>query len=85
MLESDQPLRQMELTAEDEKLIRGFQFLSQKPVLYVLNLGEADAPRLHEIESRYAGGPMGGRKRTAVGLGAPMAQTDSGGSYQLPR
>ena len=66
VLESDQPLRQMELPAEDEKLIRGFQFLSQKPVLYVLNLGEADAPRLHEIESRYAGGPMGGRKRTAV-------------------
>ena len=30
-------------SAEDEKRIRGFQFLSQKPMLYVLNLGEEDA------------------------------------------
>jgi GTP-binding protein YchF len=66
LLEANQPLRQMELSGEDEKRIRGFQFLSQKPVLYVLNLGESDAPRLHEIESRYANGPLAGRKHTAV-------------------
>ena len=30
-------------SAEDEKRIRGFQFLSQKPMLCVLNLGEEDA------------------------------------------
>src|ERR1017187_3498499 len=34
-LESDQPLRQLEIDADDEKRLRGFQFLSQKPVLYV--------------------------------------------------
>jgi hypothetical protein len=66
LLEANQPLREMELSEDDEKRIRGFQFLSQKPVLYVLNLGEADAPRLHEIEGEYAGGALGGRKRTAV-------------------
>src|ERR1035441_10649373 len=42
-LEANQPLRQLELDAEAEKRLRGFQFLSQKPVLYVLNLGESDA------------------------------------------
>ncbi len=36
----------------DEKRIRGFQFLSQKPMLYVLNLGEEDAAKLHEIAKR---------------------------------
>ena len=36
VLESDQPLRQMELSADDEKCVRGFQFLSLKPMLYVL-------------------------------------------------
>src|SRR5580700_5758599 len=44
MLEENQPLRQLELDGDDEKRLRGFQFLSQKPMLYVLNLGESDAP-----------------------------------------
>src|SRR5437868_1034713 len=39
-LEDDQPLRQLQFEAEDEKRLRGFQFLSQKPMLYVLNIGE---------------------------------------------
>jgi len=52
-LEQDQPLRQMEIGAEEEKRIRGFQFLSQKPMLYVLNLGEADAGKLHQREEEY--------------------------------
>jgi ribosome-binding ATPase len=66
LVEANQPLRQMELSVEDEKCIRGFQFLSQKPLLYVLNLGEADAPRLHEIEEQYRTGPLAGRIHTAV-------------------
>src|SRR5664280_2896635 len=49
-LEGNQPLRQLAIDADDEKRLRGFQFLSQKPVLYVLNLGEADAGELHERE-----------------------------------
>ncbi len=66
VLESNQPLRQMELSADDEKRIRGFQFLSQKPMLYVLNIGEADAPRLHEIEDEYRNGALAKRAHTAV-------------------
>ena len=42
-LETELPLRQMEMTAEDLKRIRGFMFLSQKPILYVLNVGETAA------------------------------------------
>lgn len=40
-LEKEQPLRELEMTAEEKKLIRGFMFLSQKPILYVLNIGES--------------------------------------------
>jgi GTP-binding protein YchF len=65
-LEANQPLRQTEIDADDEKRLRGFQFLSQKPVLYVLNLGEEDAGRLHEREREYREGPLAGRKHTAV-------------------
>lgn len=40
-LEAEKPLRAMEMTPEEKKLIRGFTFLSQKPVLYVLNISES--------------------------------------------
>jgi GTP-binding protein YchF len=39
-LESEKPLREMEMTAEDKKRLRGFMFLSEKPILYVLNVSE---------------------------------------------
>jgi GTP-binding protein YchF len=65
-IESNVPLRAMELSPEDEKRIRGFQFLSQKPMLYVLNIGEQDAPRLHDIEAEYRSGPIASHPQTAV-------------------
>jgi ribosome-binding ATPase YchF (GTP1/OBG family) len=66
MIEANQPLRELKLDAEDEKRIRGFQFLSQKPMLYVLNIGEEEAGRLHEREEEYRNGPLAGRAHTAV-------------------
>ena len=42
-LETERPLREMEMTAEDKKRVRGFMFLSEKPMLYVLNIGESTA------------------------------------------
>ena len=39
-LGSERPLREMEMTPEDKKRIRGFMFLSEKPMLYVLNVSE---------------------------------------------
>ncbi|MGA2354023.1 MAG: redox-regulated ATPase YchF [Terriglobales bacterium] len=40
-IEAEKPLREMEMTPEDKKRIRGFMFLSEKPILYVLNIGES--------------------------------------------
>jgi hypothetical protein len=40
-VESERPLREMEMTREDKKRLRGFMFLSEKPILYVLNIGES--------------------------------------------
>jgi len=39
-LEQDNPIRDQELSVEEEKLLRGFQFLSAKPLLVVVNVGE---------------------------------------------
>lgn len=65
-LEDNRPLRAVELDAEGEKRLRGFGFLSQKPVLYVLNLGERDAPHLHRIEEEFRQRHLAGHPRTDV-------------------
>ncbi len=66
MLEDTKPLREMELSHEEEKRIRGFMFLSQKPMLYVLNLGEEDAEKLAEREEEFRQGELGNRPKTAI-------------------
>ena len=40
-LEDGRPLRALDLKGEDLKRLRGFQFLSAKPLLIVINLDEA--------------------------------------------
>ncbi len=42
-LESEKPLRDFDLTPEQEKSLRGYGFLTQKPTLVVLNMGEEAA------------------------------------------
>jgi ribosome-binding ATPase len=60
-LEAGQPLRARELAPDDMKRLRGFQFLSAKPLLIVLNMDEGDlaqvndAVRLAGIEDFLAG------------------------------
>jgi ribosome-binding ATPase len=65
-LEANRPLRGLEFNDDDEKRARGFQFLSQKPMLMVLNLGEADAGRMSAVEEEYRKGPFAHRPHTAV-------------------
>jgi GTP-binding protein YchF len=50
-LEAGRPIRDEALELDEEKAIRGFRFLTQKPVLVLLNVGEGDiatAPALVE-------------------------------------
>jgi GTP-binding protein YchF len=41
-LEAGTPIRDVELDSDEQKAIRGFRFLTEKPVLVLLNVGEAD-------------------------------------------
>jgi GTP-binding protein YchF len=45
-LEKERPLRELSLPEEDQKRLRGFTFLSAKPLLVVLNLDEKDVGRI---------------------------------------
>jgi GTP-binding protein YchF len=53
-LEAGTPIRDVELEPEDEKQIRGFRFLSQKPVLVLLNIGENDLAGAPELVASIA-------------------------------
>lgn len=39
-LENETPVRDVELTDDEQKLLKGYQFLTAKPTLVVLNIGE---------------------------------------------
>ena len=65
-LEAEKPLRELELTAEEKKPIGGFLFLSARPVLYVLNLGDEEADKLETAVERHKLSALQGRANAAV-------------------
>jgi GTP-binding protein YchF len=67
-LETERPLREMELTPDEKKRVRGFMFLSQNPMLYVLNIGEtADlGAALADAPARFAMEALTSRAQTGV-------------------
>jgi len=56
-LEKEVPIRELELTADDAKAVANYQFLTAKPLLIVVNIGEEQLPRAEameaELSSRY--------------------------------
>jgi GTP-binding protein YchF len=57
-LESEKPLRTIDIPHEDEKVIRGYPLLSLRAMVIVLNIGEgdvADTTLLDELKSHYEG------------------------------
>jgi hypothetical protein len=81
-LEKQTPLRELELGAEEERLIRGFTFLSAKPMLYVLNLGEKDSARADAAEEFAAAAGLRQRPKTEVAavcgsIEAELAELDN--------
>ncbi len=57
-LSEGKPIRSFGLTPDEELLLRGYRFLTQKPVLVVLNLDERRLPEVDALEAagreRYA-------------------------------
>ncbi len=52
-LEADLPIRSLELEEDEERLIRGYQFLTAKPMLIVLNIGEEHLQAPPTLEYPY--------------------------------
>src|SRR5215470_2196951 len=67
-LEKELPLREIEISGEDEKRIRGFMFLSQKPILYVLNVNESTTlgEDLKNAEQKFKVSEVAARRNAGV-------------------
>ena len=65
-LEAEKPLRELELTAEERRPIGGFLFLSARPVLYVLNVGDDEADKLDSAVERHKLTSLAGKPNAAV-------------------
>jgi GTP-binding protein YchF len=52
-LESEKPLREMEFSEDERFRLRGFQFLSAKPMVIVVNLNEDDLQQSEKINSQF--------------------------------
>jgi len=49
-LENDTPIRDVELTADEKKMLRGFQFLTEKPLMILINMGDDGYPGAEAID-----------------------------------
>ena len=54
-LREGKPMRDVELSDDEQKRIRGFRFLTEKPVLLLLNIGEDDIARSGELIAEMSG------------------------------
>jgi ribosome-binding ATPase len=74
MLEEERPLLEMDLPEEDARLIRGYQFLSQKPILIVLNIGEDGLAGAAALYDKHKGLVEAGKRELAVVCGKIEAE-----------
>jgi GTP-binding protein YchF len=85
-LEAESPIRAVELGEDDARAVRGFTFLSQKPILHCLNLDEKDIATGADVVEAFGLAGVAERPRTAIGwvsavIEAEVAQL-AGGEQQ---
>ncbi len=66
-LEAETPIRAVELPDGDARAIRGFTFLSQKPILHCLNLDEKAIGKGANLAAEFGLDDVARRPRTAIG------------------
>ena len=75
-LEAETPLCAAGLTVEEARIVRGFTFLSQKPILHLVNVDEkaiADGPRVTE---RFGLAEIAARPHARVGWVSAVIETE---------
>ncbi len=65
-IDAERPLRELEFTSDEGKVLSSFMFLSQRPMLYVLNLGDEEVAELEPAAARHGLQKLGNRPNSAV-------------------
>ena len=65
-LEREIPIRELNLSDDDFKKIRGFAFLTAKPLLAIINLDETDVPKMSGFVEQFGLQSHASRRRMAL-------------------
>jgi ribosome-binding ATPase len=65
-IQAETPLRELQFSPDEKKALTGFRFLSLRPMLYVLNLGDDEAAELDSAVQRHGLEKLAGRPQSAV-------------------
>ena len=65
-LEAEKPLRELQFKPEEAKMLTGFMFLTRKPMLYVLNLGDEEAADIDRVVEKHHLEKLASKPQTAV-------------------
>ena len=77
-LERETPIRALDLKPEEVRRIRGFAFLTAKPLLVIVNLDDSDASRIGSLAADL-GFDAGGRRQTGLcGIAAKVEEEMAG-------
>src|SRR4030095_4420442 len=76
--EAETPLRALPLTPDEIRLLRGFTFLSQKPILHLVNVEESGIAQAEKIAERYGLADVAARPQTRVGGAARRPRPPAG-------
>ena len=87
-IQAETPLRELQFTPDEKKMLAGFMFLSARPMLYVLNLGDDEAPQLASAVQRHGLEKLAGRPQSAIvavcgRIEAELAELDDAAATEL--
>jgi GTP-binding protein YchF len=75
-LEAERPLRAETLTPDEDKLLRGFTFLSAKPIFHIVNLDEKAIAGGDRVVDTFGLTDVASRPRTRVGWVSAVIETE---------
>jgi GTP-binding protein YchF len=75
-LEAETPLRAVTLTPDEDRIVRGFTFLSRKPILHLVNVEEAAIAEGGRAVERYGLGDVAARPQTRVGWVSAVIESE---------
>jgi GTP-binding protein YchF len=89
-LEAETPLRELAFKPEELKMLTGFMFLTRKPMLYVLNLGDEEAAEIDRVVEKHSLQKLATKPHTAVvpfcgKIEAELAELDEAEGAEMMR